>query len=334
MDEMKRLGYIMTVTTAALALTACGSSGSGVAPEAEPKLEAVIQVESPDEKDAQEKENGDTGAQDTVAGQSEKGEAEETAPGGEETDAESFDGGEEAGQEDETLSPMVLWEYTGYVDEAAGYYWKNEFKGCDYDGDEKTDRLYRSYKDGDYCTYNLEFGNGRSIEIPGAVFTGFPHITGADTDGDGEAEILFTLTYDTSTDPYSVGNIWLFDLQGDSYQEVELPFEKGDDHTSRLSFEMSKNEDDLVTISCPEIGFEGSQQLDQTFVENFWFEPQGGKVESTIFFAEVPEGEGTIRCYVEPIFKLCTLLGMDLVYESGEYVIKNPEYGVMPEREI
>ncbi len=33
--------------------------------------------------------------------------------------------------------------YTGYVDECTFYVFKDEFNECDYDGDGKTDRLYR-----------------------------------------------------------------------------------------------------------------------------------------------------------------------------------------------
>jgi hypothetical protein len=73
--------------------------------------------------------------------------------------------------------------------------------------------------------YVIEFGNGDKLITSEGPETGFPHIQTGDLDKDGAKEILIILTYDTSTDPYSYGTMWLFDrdqASGD-YLEVELP---------------------------------------------------------------------------------------------------------------
>ena len=137
----------------------------------------------------------------------------------------------EAEEEIET-SPFMLWQYVGYVDEAEGYTWQEEFIDRDFDGDGTKDRVYREwFEEEQTAKYTIEFGNGRELIVSGGWETGFPHVQAGDLTGNGEPEILFTLSYDTSTDPMSFGEMWVFEYDKDSnsYKEMSLPLVNGDE---------------------------------------------------------------------------------------------------------
>lgn len=228
---------------------------------------------------------------------------------------------------DPDASPFMLWEYTGYVDEAVDYTWYREFVDRDYDGDGKTDRLFREVNlDEDLAYYTLDFGNGRELHVPEAYDTGFPHIEAADINEDGEVEILFTLTYDTSTHPPAVADMWLFkyDDKSGEYIEEDLPLGKGTYGAKYLTFEYAQAKNNVVGFRVSETGYEGEETLDDDFIRDMAY-PEEQKV---IWYSKFKEKDGktVIHCEVEPFFRMWEFLVFDIEYEDGKYVIKDMVY--------
>lgn len=119
---------------------------------------------------------------------------------------------------EEEKSMWALGEYTGYVDEAESWTGYEEFINCDYDGDSKTDRLYREYYvvekpylNDELADYTIEFGNQKTITISEVAYNGLPTIYGDDLDGDGVNEIIFKVTFETGEEPRA----WVFALDED-----------------------------------------------------------------------------------------------------------------------
>lgn len=220
-------------------------------------------------------------------------------------------------------SPLLLWEFEGYVDECNGYTWQDDFKSCDYDGDGKTDRLKRQW-DGEeqIAIYTIEFGNGDVLTVPKGWETGFPHVQGGDLDGDGEKEILFTLSYDTSTDPLSFGDMWLFDKDASGrYNEVELPLASGENGAKGFTIDYEKPEDNMIRYSIKEAGLSRSEEVDDDYI-NYWWTEESTSLIRSVYWAEIREGESpAIRCYVEPLQRGGASLGFDLSYRNGKYEI-------------
>lgn len=221
-------------------------------------------------------------------------------------------------------SPFTLWEYVGYVDECEGYTWQEEFFDCDYDGDGKTDRVNRSW-DGDKqtATYQIEFGNGDKLLTPVAWETGFPHIQSGDLDGDGVKEILVTLTYDTSTDPYSFGDMWLFDKDKTSgeYTEVELPLINGENGAKGFNVDYDKPEDNKIRFTVREAGLSRTEEVDADYISNWWSDDLTTQVRP-VFYAEiVNDSNPVLRCYFEPLHRWGPMMGFNLNYVSGKYEI-------------
>lgn len=268
-----------------------------------------------------------------VTGNSETGTATDSK-----AEAEASSGNDSYVPLDSEASPAMLWEYSGYVDEANSYLWRDDFIDADYDEDGKRDRLFREYNsDDDFCRYTIEFGNGRLLPVVGP-FTGFPHITGADTDGDGEHEILFTLTYDTSTDPFSFGNVWLFDLDegADSYREEELPFGRLEDDARTVKLDI-KRDGNSVAVKIPFLGVDEKFELDEDAIESGWYDDLNGECERTISFTEVHEidGKDKLVCYFEPLMKTGRMVSFELTYKGDEgYVPENPVFDATPDYEI
>ena len=74
--------------------------------------------------------------------------------------------------------------YTGYLDECTAWDGYLQFTGQDYDGDGKTDRVYRTNLiDDEMCMYRIEFGNGDVLETK-QLGMGMPEIRTCDLNGD------------------------------------------------------------------------------------------------------------------------------------------------------
>ena len=176
---------------------------------------------------------------------------------------------------DEEKSIFAIWEYSGYMDEADEYLLQDEFIGQDYDGDGITDRVYREwYQEDQTAVYTISFGNGRELITPTGWETGFPHVRAGDITGDGEAEILFTLSYDTSTDPMSFGEMWVFeyDKAGNGYKEMSLPLSNAHDNSGGkcLDLEYDTPVDGNVKITVRQNGFTTDVTLDEDYLNHYW----------------------------------------------------------------
>ena len=223
----------------------------------------------------------------------------------------------------EQKSPFLLWEYEGYVDECDGYFWQEDFKNCDYDADGKPDRLSRSwFSEEETAVYTIEFGNGLSLTVPKGWETGFPHVQAGDLDGDGEKEILFTLSYDTSTEPLSFGDMWLFDKDADGqYKEVALPLASGENGAKGFTIEYDAPEGGVIRYSIKEAGLSRSEEVGDDYVSSWWTTEKTKEMRS-VFWAEMREGSNpAVRCYVEPLPRTYISLGFDLSYRNGKYEI-------------
>ena len=132
--------------------------------------------------------------------------------------------------ERETALAGGFREYSGYLDACRGWKGRTAFAGQDYDGDGKTDRVYRTYlKDSEFCRYRIEFGNQTVLAIRRKVcYDGKPVIKSADINGDGEREIIFSQQYELSTDMRGLGDTAVFEKKGNAYVQARLPFEQTD----------------------------------------------------------------------------------------------------------
>ena len=224
----------------------------------------------------------------------------------------------------ESKSPFVLWEYEGYVDECEGYYWQDEFKDCDYDGDGKKDRLNRKWDGNEQIAlYTIEFGNGNKLEVPKGWETGFPHVQSGDLDGDNVKEILVTLSYDTSTDPLSFGDIWLFDYDDSTseYKEISLPLTSGENGAKGFTISYDKPEDLVIRYTIKETGLSRSEEVNDDYINSWWTNEKTTEMRS-VYWAEMRKGKNpAVRCYVEPLPRSGVSLGFDLYYRNGKYDI-------------
>ena len=225
---------------------------------------------------------------------------------------------------DDEKSPFILWEYEGYVDECNGYYWQDEFKNCDYDGDGKADRLSRKWNsDEQIAIYTIEFGNGLRLTVPNGWETGFPHVQSGDLDGDGEKEILVTLSYDTGTDPLSFGDMWLFDLNAaeSEYKEVSLPLASGENGAKGFTVEYDKPEDLLIRYTIKEAGLSRSEEVNDDYI-NWWWTNEPTTQFRSVYWAEIKNGtDPVVRCYFEPLPRGGASLGFNITYRDGKYEI-------------
>ncbi|MCH5344701.1 MAG: hypothetical protein J1E64_11740 [Acetatifactor sp.] len=161
------------------------------------------------------------------------------------------------------------WEYTGYLDECIQWTEYEEFVGCDYDGDGLKDRVYREYhakpNTGEWCDYQVEFGNGEVILAQNCADTGFPQIQHGDLDGDGRQEILFTLSYPTSTYPPAFGNVMLYEWTREGYREAELPFSAHsyENHTYCLNVQYDPRPNFTFHTTVLENDFQMDVELDE-----------------------------------------------------------------------
>ena len=224
---------------------------------------------------------------------------------------------------DADMSPFILWEYVGYLDECEGYIWREEFMNCDYDGDSLYDRVNRSWdQQKETAVYTIEFGNGDRLVTPIGWETGFPHVQSGDLDADGVKEILVTLSYDTSTDPLSFGDMWLFDKDSSGkYNEAELPLAKGENGAKCLTINYEEPDGCVIRYSIREAGLTRSEDMGDDYVNYWWTEDATTQLRS-VYWAEIIEGTTpAVRCYVAPLPRGGESMGFNLSYRNGKYEI-------------
>jgi hypothetical protein len=235
---------------------------------------------------------------------------------------------EEKAEKPSGPSPLLLWEYDGYVDECEGYTWKDEFQDCDYDGDGKTDRLWRTWvSTKETALYEIRFGNNKTLNVPAGWETGFPHIQSADLDGDSQNEVLVTLTYDTSTDPNSFGDMWLFkkDKSG-SYEEVKLPLDSGENGTKGYTFEYTEPTHGYVHFLSKdklESGkASGADILDDDYLKNNWTNSATTDFRCVYKASIQNDGAPYICCYLDPFPRYRSTMCFRLYYskDHGSFV--------------
>ena len=244
-------------------------------------------------------------------------------PAQEEVAADTADTAD-ASEDEEFNSPLLLWEYNGYMDEFDKYYQVDEFVDKDYDGDGKTDRVYREFEsDSEIAQYTIEFASGEKLLLPDCWNTGFPHIQSADLDGDGDKEILLTLSYDTSTDIFAAGNVWLLDKSSTGeYEEVTLPLASGNESGCYgFNVDYGKPEGSIIPFTIRETGFKMDAELEEEYVTGWWL-PDTTTDFRSVYWADAFEGDDPhIRCYMEMFLKGGCFLAVDVRYENGKYVL-------------
>ena len=126
-----------------------------------------------------------------------------------------------------------FWMYSGYLDEfpdGADETVSEDFS-ADYDGDSRQDRVYRQLdEEADTCRYRIEFANGDVLAPEEPISDlGYPQVEGVDLTGDGQNEIIFYVSYPTSTNPLAFGDLTIFEKREERYQQMQLPFMDGTD---------------------------------------------------------------------------------------------------------
>ncbi len=326
MDIMKKtvVSLLMAAVLAAAVLAGCGgekqenSSSANVEAVKEEVTEAVTEEKS---------EAATAGNEAVTEEASEAAEADDAA-------AEKADNAaavEEPSEEDQETSPFVLWEYEGYVDECSGYTWQKEFLNCDYDGDGKNDRVSRKVDTEEQtAVYTVEFGNGEKLVCPEIWDTGFPHVQGGDLDGDGAREILVTFSYDTGTDPYSYGEMFLFDRDDSKgeYQEVKLPLADGEKGAKGFDIDFDKPENGKIRFTIKEAGLSMEEEVDEDYISYWWTDKATSEMRC-VYKAEIKDEDNpVVRCYIAPLPRNSKNISFDLKYDNGKYEIGNIEKDV------
>ena len=141
-------------------------------------------------------------------------------------------------------------------------------------------------------------------------------------DPEGVKEILVTLSYDTSTDPLSFGDMWLFDKDSSGkYNEAELPLVKGENGAKCLTINYEEPDGCVIRYSIMEAGLTKSEDMGDDYV-NYWWTEDATTMLRSVYWAEITEGTSpAIRCYVAPLPRGGESMGFNLSYRNGKYEI-------------
>nr|MCR5238162.1 hypothetical protein [Lachnospiraceae bacterium] len=91
-----------------------------------------------------------------------------------------------------------------------------------------------------------------------------------------------------------------------------------------LTFEYTQPKDNVVGFRVSETGYEGHETLEDEQISDMVDDSE----KMNIWYSKFKERDGktVIHCEVEPFFRTWEFLVFDIVYEDGEYVIKNMVY--------
>ena len=137
----------------------------------------------------------------------------------------------------------------------------------------------------------------------------------------GDKEILVTLSYDTSTDPLSYGDMWLFDFDATTseYKEVPLPLASGEHGAKGFTIEYDKPEDLLIRYKIKEAGLARSEEVNDDYL-NCWWTNEPTTEFRCVYWAEIHDDTNPgVRCYFEPLPRGGASLGFNLIYSNGQY---------------
>lgn len=227
-----------------------------------------------------------------------------------------------------------LFGYTGYVDEALSYMYRDEFSECDYDGDGKTDRLYRIDDVSYYMSeYRIDFGNGDKLYSGNVAETAYPHVYPVDLDKDGDNDIVLTYTVEPADrEPFTWCDIFCYDSSHRIYMKEEsvLHSSGGISHLPIKLQRISSYEAAFTVVNTDFTGFIGLdryyQKYDDVMLDQFWenVESNDNIIEAMIVYAEVEYGDDPcIHCYADTVNGGWYYIEFDIVFEEGEYQITN-----------
>ena len=230
------------------------------------------------------------------------------------------------------VTGLALNGYTGYMDEF--YTYTNEFTECDYDGDGKTDRLYR-IDDVAYnmSEYRIDFGNGDKLYSGNVSGTAYPHVYPVDLDKDGDNDMVLTYTVEPADrEPFTWCEIYSCDKPHHIYMKDDSVFRSigGISHLPVKLQRISSREASFTVVDTDYSGFvvldRYYDRYDNDMLDQFWemVESNGNVIDSMVVFAEVKYGdEPCIHCYADIVNGGWHYLVFDIVFEDGEYRIKN-----------
>ena len=239
--------------------------------------------------------------------------------------------------DDDQENPISLWEYTGYLD---AFPWENTEDSSlfsdDYDGDGKTDRVYRSaVQEEGYYQYQIEFASGEVLKLEKPVSNiGYPRIDGADVTGDGQNEIIFQVGYPTSTNPLAFGELVVYEQQKGNYLPMQLPFEDGEEpYQNLLTVIYSKADGQAVKVSVPGTDFAQVVPIED---ENLWNGYQysstytrGETMQHSIWAYKIRnvDGKAQLICSIQ-LFDKWSEWGLDITlgYKNGRMIIDEIEF--------
>ena len=232
----------------------------------------------------------------------------------------------------ESEEPLSFWEYSGYLD---AFPWENtgdspQFS-YDYDGDGEIDRVYRSRTQyDDYYQYQIEFANADILKIEEPIAdVGYPQIDGVDLTGDGQNEIIFRVSYPTSTNPMAVGELAVFERNNNAYQLMKLPFETEEDsYVQKFSVTYNKADGQAVEVSVAGTDFKQVIPIDDDLWNGYLYKDNfanGETMESTVWAYKIQQQDGRYQmvCSVQ-LFDKWSDDGLDIVldYQNHQFVIE------------
>lgn len=147
--------------------------------------------------------------------------------------------------------------YEGYLDESPYTEWNQNWNACDFDEDEKRDRIYREVTDTEIA-YRIDFGDGDVLELARSedFFMGIK-VYSADICGFYGNEILFVGQHHGSTDPSDASDIYLYRSTYGGYERILLPGQEDEeDCTAGYETILSDRGDECVKLECAAAEYE------------------------------------------------------------------------------
>ncbi len=238
--------------------------------------------------------------------------------------------GEPETASDSQSSFSQAYGYTGYLDECRQWEGCTAFAGQDYDGDGKTDRVWRTFQENTgYCKYRIEFGSQTVLDLGRKLwYHGKPVIKAADINSDGKREIIFSLKYETATDMRGFGDTVVFEKKGDTYVRAALPFqESSSGYRQEVTVHYSKKQKQLITVSLDVADFKTDIPVgrvlwkDAMYRDNYKNASYNSCIWDTFLVKEGQKERLACRLH---LFDKWSEYGLILVldYKDGQYFVK------------